>query len=153
MEHSLIWIWGLVITKWRLPVFESGVEKVWKDQLDGTNNKRESAMRGKGVRDKRTLLYTIRRRKSNWICYWMRLQCFLLNSMEGLVDGKMEQRTQTIWDAEWFKGERKAEDREVCRADTIWRPAPVAEHWVVILGKYKRISCSSCSYYRNWRVT
>jgi hypothetical protein len=44
----------------------------------------------KSVKEERNILYTIKRRKANWICHVLRRNCVLKYVTEGKIEGKKE---------------------------------------------------------------
>jgi hypothetical protein len=42
------------------------------------------------VQEERNILYTIKRRKANWIGYILRRNCLLKHNIEGKTEGKIE---------------------------------------------------------------
>ena len=89
------------------------------------------------VREGRIMLELIRKRKRNWLGYWLRRNCLLKDALEGMVNRKKvrgRRRYQMI-DNIMINGlyedtKRTAEKRVEWRTLSLqWKTCPLAEHY------------------------
>jgi hypothetical protein len=79
-----------------------------------------------GGTEKRNILHTIKRRKSNWIGHILRSNCLLKHTIEGKVEGGIEvtgtqrrRRKQLLDYLKENRGYRKLKEKALVR--TVWR--------------------------------
>jgi len=94
------------------------------EKISWTENVRKEGLQR--VKEERNILYTVKRRKANWIGHIQRRNCFLKQVTEGKVKGKIEvagrrgrKRTQLLDDLKKKRGYCKLKEQVLDRA--LWR--------------------------------